>query len=163
MGLTISMMLLGVCFNSIQADTIKLSNGKTIEARIVEETDDYIRVMDGAGFISKYPRLEIEAINPVEEIHSFTGSEEPVSFPNTTEQQTDKAQAAVDKVRSQLKEDLKQTEKMVQETLQRLYALPEYQATFGDNNENDDAVNKRASDKLQKERDRKYRKYKKYY
>jgi len=151
----------GICFCSVsvQAETIRLSNGKTIEGKVVEETAEHIRIMDAAGYIYKYRRFEIETItSPEPSSFSAPESQEP------SEQQTLKeAQGEIKGVRAQLEENLKQTEAMVQDTLRRLYALPEYQKTFGDYKESGNVTGKNGSGRLQEERDRKYRKYKKYY
>lgn len=162
-GFSAFMVAFGYCVMPLKAEIIKLTNGQIIEAKIVEETDDYIRIMDEAGFISKYPRLEIETIGTVE-TPSLPASQPIEAQPQPKQQVSGNAQeAVVDGVRAQLQENLKKTETMVQETLRRLYDMPEYQATFGNDQEKGNITGKRNASRLQEERDRKYKKHKKYY
>lgn len=156
----VGMIAIVCCTASVVAETITLSNGEVIEGKIVEETGEYIRVLDEAGYIHKYQRLEIEEVT-YPEIPSFPSQEPTQSAEQPPEQSLEQTQGAVDAVRAQMEENLKQTETMVQETLRRLYALPEYQNTFEDYKKTD--ADKTRGSRLQEERDRKYRKHEKYY
>lgn len=56
----VSVMLFSVCFS--HAETIKFKNGKTIEAKVMEKTEQYIKV-DISGIPITYYLNEIESID----------------------------------------------------------------------------------------------------
>jgi hypothetical protein len=142
-----------LCSFSLMSETITLIDDSVVEGRVVEDTQEYIRIMDDAGFINKYLYSEIQEVAGPEEISSPA----PVSVSSPSEGGTGSTAAEVDEVMGGLENNLKRTEQMIQDTLRRLYALP------SDNASPPRSSRKGSGDQLQKERDNQYKKHDKYY
>jgi hypothetical protein len=135
---------------SIFAETIKLLDGTIAEGRVVEDTAEYIRIVDTAGYIHKYPYSDIEEVSIGEEKLEFSDTQE------LSENEDQSPDVQVDSVMSGLEDNLKKTEHMIQDTLSRLYKLPS-------DSKFQEPSRKTKTDRLEEERDNKYRKNKKYY
>ena len=122
---------------SLCAETITLRNGEVIEGRIVEETNEYIRMMNPAGYIEKYPLDDIEVAGDA--------AVEPVD--------SSLQAAKKDPVKAQIRDNLKKTETMIQDTLKQLY--PEPPAKRRTSGQEPD----RKMNQLQEERNRRYGEY----
>jgi hypothetical protein len=131
----------------VSADSITLVNGTTVQGRIVEETEAYVRFVDRAGYIEKYPRTTIQDIT-FEKGATMSQTQESPIYEITP----DKATVPVPTQPQDLREHLLKTQAMIKETLERLDAMGEGEETPEEE-----------KDLLKEERDKKYKKYEKYY
>ena len=137
--------------NSVFAETIKFLDGKTVEGKVVESTDEYIRIMDTAGYVYKYPYSDIQDVSASKEASVFSDN-----MPESSENEYQSLDTQTNGVMTNLQDNLKKAEHMIQDTLRRLYALPS-------DDEAQESFQKSNTDQLKEERDSKYRKNKKYY
>src|SRR4030042_302901 len=103
------------CFTlGLNAETIELGSGEVIEGRIVEQTEEFIRVLDGSGFLHKYQLLEVKSITAPQP--QEPSPPEPLPFEPPV--------IKLDTPNEQLKDNLGQVSDMVQDALKQLYPQP---------------------------------------
>lgn len=123
-----------LCLPLVFSETIVLKSGKTIEAKIVNRTAEYITVIDQAGYITKYRRDEIKNIVEDSVVPEVKKEGRPAgnSVSDSAGEKKETKQDNYNITEENLKKELKRAEEIIKK------ALENFQKGTGQNNPSPD-------------------------